>query len=218
MRTKKFSYVLLAGALVFCLVTKTNAKGGDNGRFSVGAELGLPMGTFGDNSSLGFGGSLRYEMPSGDNLAFMGTVGYLTFSGKEITSGVPGFFALTIKQKNAIIPIQVGAKYYFQEQQSGFYGMLQLGLAMVSYTTDMTTDVGGTTTTSSATGNGSGFCWAPGVGYHLDNLDFGLSYQAFTQTVASSFTDPFTGANTTVTGTSTGAYLGLRIAYVFGEK
>src|SRR4051812_13349024 len=112
MRTKKFAYVLLAGALVLSIVTNT-AKAGDNSRFSVGGELALPMGTFGDQSSIGFGGSLRYEMPMGDNLALMLTAGYLTFGSKAIDLGPFGKFDYTI----SMIPIQAGAKYYFTEQQ-----------------------------------------------------------------------------------------------------
>jgi hypothetical protein len=211
MRTKKLSYVLVAGALLLAGFTNT-AKASDNGRFSVGAELGLPMGTFGDASNVGFGGSLRYEMPMGDNLALMGTAGYLTFGGKEVTTGFAGIASVTSKSTSGLIPIQVGAKYYFQEQQSGFYGMVQLGLTLINSSTDVTTDILGTKTTTSVSGNTSGFGYAPGVGYHLDNLDFGLSYQLFSQTVSS------TVGTTTVEATSTTGYLGLRIAYVFGEK
>src|SRR5436190_330391 len=134
MRTKKFLYVLLSGALVLSLATTANAKpkASDNGRFSIGAELGLPMGTFGDGSNIGFGGSLRYEMPMGDNLALMGTVGYLMFGGKDVTTGVPGFLEYTTSSKMSLIPIQVGAKYYFTEQQDGFYALAQIGFMLAN--------------------------------------------------------------------------------------
>ena len=203
-------YVILAGAMVLSLASYS-AKA-QNGRFSIGAELGMPMGTFGDAANIGFGGSLRYEMPMGDNLGLMLTAGYLTFGGKETTEGVPGFFEFTSKSTTGIIPIQVGAKYYFSEQQEGFYGMVQLGLSLVNSKNEVTVDVLGTKTTTETTSNGSGFSYAPGIGYHLANLDFGLSYQLFSQTVTEStlFGD--------ISATSTGSYLGLRIAYVLGEK
>ncbi|MBK5284139.1 MAG: hypothetical protein JJE25_01945, partial [Bacteroidia bacterium] len=162
----------------------------------------------------GIGGSLRYEMPVGDNLGLMFTAGYLAFGGDEVTSGVPGIFALTVKSSSALIPLQVGAKYYFSEQQDGFYGAVQLGLTLISSSTDITTDFGGTKTTTSATGSASGFSYAPGIGYHLSVIDIGLNYQLFSQTTTVS--DPFTGAS--FSATSTGSYLGLRLAYVFGEK
>jgi hypothetical protein len=43
------------------------------------------------------------------------------------------------------------------------------------------------------------FSYAPGIGYHMSNLDFGLRYQ-------------FIDDETTL------SYIGLRIAYVFGSK
>ncbi len=192
-------YILVAGALVLSAFTNT-AKAGDNGRLSVGAELGLPMGTFGDVASIGFGASARYEMPMGDNLGLMGTVGFLSFSGKDITVGT-----VTVKgNSQTMIPIQVGAKYYFTEQQNGMYGAFELGIHMSSYTTPAYAGytIAGVTygaypeTTTTA----SNLSFAPGVGYHLDNIDLGLRYQIISATGGSS------------------SYLGVRIAYVFGEK
>ena len=210
-------YVLVAGAMVLSLVSMNAKAGGADARISIGAELGLPMGTFGDGSSLGIGGSLRYEMPMGDNLALMGTVGFLSFSGKDITSGVPGY-SYTSKSSLTMIPIQVGAKYYFTEQQNGFYAMAQLGLTLANYKNENTIDIAGTKTTVSGSASSSGLSYAPGLGYHLASLDFGLSYQLFSQTVSSSYTNPFTGLTSTVSATSTGSYLGVRIAYVLGGK
>jgi hypothetical protein len=201
MRTKKFMYVLLAGALVASVVTKVSAKGGENGRLSIGAELALPMGTFGDAQGMGFGGSVRYEMPMGDNLGLMGTVGFLSFSGKDQT--IMGFTVKGLSQ--TMIPIQVGAKYYFTEQQNGFYGSAELGIHMSSYTIPGTPAVMlGTVVLIPATADtkktSSDLSFAPGVGYHLDNLDFGLKYQIISTTGSSS------------------SYLGVRVAYVLGSK
>ena len=194
-------YVLLAGALVLAVVTKTNAKGGDNGRLSVGAELGLPMGTFGDVYSIGIGGSLRYEMPMGDNLGLMATAGFMSFSGKDITVGT-----VTVKgASQTMIPIQIGAKYYFTEQQSGFYGSAELGVHMASYTIkgyDAVVFNGVTIVPAKAdeTKTDTNFSFAPGIGYALDNVDIGLRYQIISATGGSS------------------SYLGVRVAYVLGEK
>ena len=198
MRTKKFMYVLLAGALVLAVVTKTNAAGGGNGRLSVGAELGLPMGDFGDAANMGFGGSLRYEMPMGDNLGLTATAGYLLFSGKDLD-----VLGVTIKGGDwSMIPIQVGAKYYFQEQQDGFYGMVELGVHSTKYTIPASTVTyyGVSITTPELSVSGTDLSYAPEVGYHLANIDLGLRYQMV------------------ATEGSTTSYLGLRLAYVFGEK
>jgi len=169
-----------------------------NGRFSLGAEVGIPMGDFGDAANAGFGGSIRYEMPLSGNLALTGTVGYMVFSGKDQT--ILGF---TIKGSDwSMIPIQVGAKYYFTEQQNGFYGMVELGVHSSSIKSPeyTTTYFGVPITVPSATATSTDLSYAPELGYHLANIDLGLRYQMIS-----------------TSGSST-SYLGLRLAYVFGEK
>jgi outer membrane protein W len=197
MRTKKFNYILVAGAIVLSAFTNIS-KAADNGRFSVGAELGLPMGDFGDAANLGFGGTLRYEMPIGDNLGLTGTAGYIMFSGKD-----QDILGVTIKGADwSMIPIQVGAKYYFQEQQDGFYGMVELGVHATTVKTPSytTTFFGVSVTVPEASASSTDLSYAPAIGYHLANVDIGLRYQMIATT----------GATT--------SYLGLRLAYVFGEK
>jgi hypothetical protein len=191
MRTKKFINVVLVSALFLSLVSiHANAAGGGNGRFSVGAELGLPMGDFGDAASTGFGGSLRYEMPMGDNLGLTATAGYLMFSGKTV-EGVD-------MADWSMIPVQIGAKYYFQEQQTGFYGHVMIGIHSSTVKTPEYTIYGITIPSESV--SETDFSYAPEVGYHLANIDIGLRYQMIATTG------------------STTSYLGLRLAYVFGEK
>ena len=137
--------VLLTAAVILCFAAGSMAQG----RFSVGAELALPSGDFADVSGLGFGVSARYESPINDNLSWMGTAGYLSFSEKDNL----GF-------KLGLIPIMGGVKYYFTESFNGFYGCAELGLVI-------------------ATGDGDGneFAFAPSVGYHLGSLDFSAKYQ-----------------------------------------
>src|SRR6266404_2459087 len=80
-----------------------------NSRVSLGVELALPGGDYGNQSGTGFGASLRYEMPVGTNLGLMATVGYITYGKK--TYGITEY-------TNSLIPIMAGAKYYFTEQQN----------------------------------------------------------------------------------------------------
>jgi hypothetical protein len=217
---RQLAKIMMAGAACIALTAGTTMA--QNGRFSVGAELGLPMGTFGDGNGIGFGGTLRYEFPLGDKMGLTATAGYLTFSGKTFSTGIPG----VEDQKGpslGIIPVQAGFKYYFKEAQDGFYAMAELGvhIGMASapdYTdpiTGVTVDGGSSTSTN--------LSYAPSLGYHLANLDFGLRFQLFsqkTETVELTY-DPATGfPNGTTTGstTTTGSYIGLRVAYVFGEK
>lgn len=174
--------LFLSIALVIGLVSASSVAFSQEGRFSVGAELAIPMGDFGDAVGIGFGGSLRYEAPVGDNLGITGTAGYLSFSGKN--GG----------ESTYMIPVQAGLKYYFTEQQMGFYGHVMAGLHFYkSYEIDLVNFTIEETTTSA-------FSYAPEIGYHLDNIDFGLRYQ-FVSTEG-----------------STTSYLGLRVAYVFGSN
>src|SRR5262245_12722743 len=86
-------------------------------RFSLGLEAALPMGDFGDVSSIGIGGTLGFELPMGDNLGIVAQAGYISFMGKEFESVtvVNGTVTTTTVKSDAagLIPIQVGAKYYF---------------------------------------------------------------------------------------------------------
>lgn len=157
-KMKTMKKVLLAAVAVLTISTASFAQ---SGRFSIGAELGLPMGDFGDGFNTGFGGSLRYEMPMGDNIGLTGTVGYLMFSGKTPDGAPSGYDAPSL----SFIPIMLGAKYYLQEQQSGFYPAVAVG--MTSWTSD-----------AEGAESNTDFTWAIGAGYHLDNLDFGLNYNS----------------------------------------
>jgi len=183
MRTKKFAYVLLAGAFALSLFT-SNVMAGDNGRFSIGANLGLPTGDDANVYSMSIGGSLRYELPVGDNLGITGTVGYNSYLLKSEFDGT----GLSLSS----IPILLGAKYYFQEQQNGFYGMVQLGVT----STTAKVDLGGVSVSASSTD----LTFGPAIGYHLANLDFGAAYDIIS-----------------ASGSSSGI-IDIRIAYVLGEK
>lgn len=203
MKKKLFSILLVTG-----LISVSTISYAHDARVSLGLEVGIPMGTFGDNQGIGFGGSLRYEAPLGDNAAITATAGYLTFGGKDFTES-----GITIKGESTyMIPIQAGLKYYFMEQQQGFYGHVMLGVHMYksSETTyDLTT---GVTTTKDKLK--AAFSYAPEIGYHLDNLDFGLRYQLFA--ISSPVVNLATGEVTSESKSY--GYLGLRVAYVFGGQ
>jgi hypothetical protein len=141
--------ILLTFAAVACLSIASFAQG----RFSVGAELALPQGDFGDGFGTGFGASVRYESPINDNISWMGTIGYIAFGEKD-NSGV------TLSQ----IPIMAGAKYYFTESFGGFYAGAELGLSMGKVKFDGGDD------------SSTDFGFAPQVGYHLGVIDISARY------------------------------------------
>jgi hypothetical protein len=202
MRTK--SLLLVA----FVLISAVSFA--QNGRVSLGLELAIPGGDYGDNAGTGFGGSLRYEHPVGDNIGLMATVGYLTYGSKE-----QDFFGLgTYKYTNSQIPIMVGGKYYFMEQQDGFYVNVQLGLTMLSTKSEFEfLGVSESETTSN-----SAFTWSPGIGYALENFDFSVNYFAFSYSDEFTTEDPITGLSYSTDVDYTGSWIGVRAAYVFGER
>jgi hypothetical protein len=151
--------------LIFSLsfvVLSIGAAFSQEGKFSGGLELGLPLGTAADAVGLGFGLSARYEAPIQDKLNWFATAGFVSYSGKEYTTN---FFGqpLTVKGSSVtMIPIQGGVKYYFQESDNGFYGSGELGLFIAS-------------------GSGSSdtkFGFTPGLGYRLEKFDLSARFNA----------------------------------------
>jgi hypothetical protein len=195
------------------LAATTMAMAQEN-RFSAGLELGLPMGDFGDAYSIGFGVSLGYEIPIGDNLGFIAQAGYISFSGKDIESSVTvgGTTTTTSISVDAagLIPVQVGLKYYVSDNQEGFYVGLLTGVHMQSVKEIEVTSTGFEENSTMKTNFGV----APMVGYMVtENIDLALRYQMI-------FAE---GVEVTSTGaieekTVTNSYLGLRAAYMFGGR
>ena len=186
--------LLLVSSIAAC----TSVLAQEN-RWSLGAEAGLPLGAFGETFVAGVGASARFEHPMNEKLAIIGTIGWQAFLAKDKIVNV-GVDLLITKYKSSMIPIMVGGKYYFTEQQSGFYGAFEFGLVATSgtVTTILSTQTGDTS--SAVSSNSTDFSYAPSIGYHLSNFDFGLRYQTISASGGSS------------------KFLGVRIAYVFGDK
>lgn len=158
---RKLTKIFMAAAA--CLALTAGTTMAQNGRFSVGAELALPMGDFGDAAGIGFGGSLAYEHPIGDMMGLGLRAGYLTFGGKDDGP------------TSSMIPAQAFFKYYFGEQQNGLYAMANLGIHNFKVTASYTDPFTGTTVSASA--STTELSYAPELGYHMANLDLGLRYQ-----------------------------------------
>ncbi|MEZ4807500.1 MAG: outer membrane beta-barrel protein [Flavobacteriales bacterium] len=186
-------------------------------RFSAGLELGMPMGDFGDAYGIGFGATLGYEIPVGDNLGFMAQAGYITFSGKDLeTSVTVGGTTVTssVKVDNAgMIPVQVGLKYYFSDNQEGLYAGLLTGLHMQSVK-EVEVTTSGIDEKNTLKSN---FGVAPLIGFMVtENIDLALRYQMI---FSKQETAVVTGTTvTTEEETVTNSYIGLRAAYMFGSR
>ena len=132
-------------------------------KLGVGGVIALPIGTFGDVSSLGFGGAVVGEYQLADKIVGTFTTGYLMFSGKE-----------DIYPDYSIIPLMVGAKYFFADNM---YGTVQVGLNMVSVTIPAID--WGFFTTPEITESSSEFGYAVGAGYDMGDIDLLVKYGSF---------------------------------------
>lgn len=153
---------------------------------SVGGNLALPMGGWGDNANIGFGGTATYERSFTPNIVGQVYAGYLNFGGESV-----GDFSYSF----SMIPIMVGGKYYFQPGK-GLYANALLGVHMFSvkvpeYTFFGVTYGGGSETSTE-------FSLGVGAGYEMPMGKNALDLSAHFMIVSD--------AN----------YIGARVAYKFG--
>lgn len=145
---------------------------------SVGGNLALPMGTFGDVAGMGFGGGAQFEYQFAPNISGTVTATYLMFGEKELR----GFG----KYSYSIIPIHAGAKYYF----GSLYSSAEVGMNMVSLSLDIPSRTIGSITIpgSSSSTSTSEFGFAVGAGYVLqmgkNALDLSVKYQNYASSTA----------------------------------
>jgi len=130
-------------------------------QIGVGADIGLPIGDFGEAYNIGYGvtGKIYYGLNEDANIT--GTLGYLRF-GIDGDSNISGHMGM--------IPIMFGYNHDFD----GFYVEPQVGLVALNSKIDM---------------SGSGFesfggnysstevSLSLGGGYNTGDWDFGLRYQ-----------------------------------------
>ena len=156
--------------LVLCLVALfmvglSNAQT-NKLKFGAGVYIGLPLGSFGDVTSIGFGGIVQAEMDLAPQIVGTATAGYLSFSGKSVNGFKLGSWS--------VVPILVGGKYFFTPM---IYGAVQIGLNFVSYSNTYTSPFTGTTYSASVSSTEFGFNF--GVGYEMKPIDFLVKYGTF---------------------------------------
>lgn len=179
---KKQLSIILA-LFLFVAFTTVNAQGKIS--LSVGPEVAIPMGNFGDLSGIGFGGSVGGELNLADNINGFVTVGYLTFGDKDVSNITYSFTA---------IPIIVGAKYYIGK--GGFYTMAETGFHLWTAKVESPGVVvnGVTFGGGSAETTSTEFTYGVGVGYEIGKFDVNAKY---------------IGAGSNLT------YIGIRASYKF---
>jgi hypothetical protein len=153
---KKLSLAVLAIALLALVATPSYAQG--KMVLSVGGDVLLPMGTFGDAYSIGFGGSARGQYNFTPMFSGGLTAGYYTWTAKDVAGGL-------VKPTFSGVPVRVFGKYYFMpEGKARVYGMAELGLFFWSSKVTATIPLFGTFSSSAS---GSDFNIAPGIGIEL---------------------------------------------------
>jgi len=148
------SFVVL---LVVALATPASAA--SKMSLSAGADVLLPMGSFSDANSIGFGGSVRFQYNLTPMAAIGGETGYFVWGGKDFegVSG-PSFKGL---------PLRAFGKYYFMpEGKTRFYGMAELGLFFGS-SGDVSVNIPGYGTVTGGGGSTTGFNFCPVVGVEI---------------------------------------------------
>ncbi|HUS02402.1 MAG TPA: hypothetical protein VMY77_11780 [Chitinophagaceae bacterium] len=102
-------------AIVAVIITVTSVNAQNNSSFSLGAELALPVGLFGDVYSFGYGASGQGNFGIGTNAAITAYAGYINYSLKSTYgSGSQGH-----------IPVLGGVEFGFSP---AVFGSAQLGL------------------------------------------------------------------------------------------
>jgi hypothetical protein len=154
--------IIFAGTV---FTTFAQTKIGD-GKFSIGLEAGLPVGDIHQFADYIIGASIKYEYPVAQNLFITGSAGYSSLHAKSIdySYSSPGYsYEFHSDGGSAdIIPVKVGAKYYFDRH---FFGEGQLGAAFVTQS-----------------GGGTLFVYSPGVGYTFDGgFEAGVRYEAWSK-------------------------------------
>lgn len=168
---KKLSIILLILAFVSTVTFAQDKKMG----VSVQGALVLPMGDFGDVAEMGFGGTGTFLYNLNKNLSITGTVGYISFSGKD-DIGLDDY-------SFSMIPILAGVRYYFTPDKFKPYVSGQLGIysTSVSYTMPSYTIGGVTFGGGEVDASDSEFGFAFGGGFLMPlgtsmNLDVNAAY------------------------------------------
>ncbi|WP_158964061.1 outer membrane beta-barrel protein [Myroides fluvii] len=160
----KYIYTLMIAVLLFNTV---QAQEGFR-KLGIGAELALPMGTFGDVYATGFGASAKVFYGLNADADLTATLGYIHFGVKSDTfvSGHVG-----------MIPLQFGYRHTF----GGFYAEPQVGVAFLQSKVNVK-GVAGLFDGASGTNSATKFSVGLGGGYEFGDWDLGLRYQLVDQT------------------------------------
>ena len=159
-------------------------------QFSIAADMGFPMGDFGDAYGFAVGPGIGYDLPLGDMLAIFGQASYDFLMVKEDFSDViSGAY---------MAPYQAGLKLNFGGDAQGLHVFALLGGHSIGYKVTILDEE----TTESSTL----FSWGLGVGFRAGGkLDIGLRYNSISE-------------DKDIEDASASTYVGLRVGFVLGGE
>lgn len=149
----------------------------NNVAVGVQAGVALPLDDFGDIYDAGFGGQGTFAIRVSPNVDVTGSVGYLTWSGKDLDYTF------------STIPILAGIRYYFREEKFNPYITGELGIHFT--TVDVPTLIVRGLTISGISASDSFFGFGLGAGflYQLSpklNLDVNSKFSSISSSGGSS--------------------------------
>lgn len=150
--------VLLLAVLIVGIAATSFAQRSQsftNGKFSIGIDPGIPVGSSSDFSSFVLGADVKYSLPAARDFDVSLSAGYSVFLGKNIPGTSVNYSDLKA------FPIKIAGRYKFNGA-TGFFGEFGVGAAFI-------TDGGGTA-----------FVYAPGIGYALNSgFEIGARYEGW---------------------------------------
>lgn len=149
------------------------------GKMAIGAQGGvaLPMGDFGESYDMGFGGTVTLAYHLNPMLDITGSVGYLTWSGKD--------FDYTFSS----IPVLAGVRYSFGKGKFNPYVSGELGMHFVTFDIPSITVFGITVGGGSVSESYFGFGAGAGFLYQLSpklDLDVNAKFNSISSEGSSS--------------------------------
>lgn len=153
---KKLILSLAIAAIAFSAnaqKSKSKESDGRKVKFSVGADLGIPVGIFSSVFNFAYGGDLQVDYATSPTFALNFSAGYVSFSVKNSLGGggIGGGW----------IPVLVGGRYFFSPK---VYGSTQLGISIAT-----------------GSGGGTNFTYVPGIGVKIsDNFDILAKFHSLT--------------------------------------
>ncbi len=151
--------------IILVLAGAATASAQSPGKVNVGFEYGLPVGDTKQSSSYAIGGSLKYEQNAGKDFFITFSAGYTYFPFKDSYREALQYLSppgVEIRKGVGFVPVKIGAKQYVSG--TGFFGEAQIGASI------------------STNGGGTGFAYAPGIGYTLFNgLELGARYEGWSK-------------------------------------